>query len=229
MKKLECLGLILARGGSKGVPRKNLRPLAGKPLVLYGVHVAQAAQHVTRVAVSTDDAEIADVARAAGALVIPRPAELASDTASAEVGMLHALDWLREKEGYAPDLLSLIQCTSPFTLPEDIDGVIECVHAGADSAFTANPFWHFVWRRNADGTMRGVNHSGANRLRRQDLEPEYLENGSAYAMRVSSFRNSGDRFCGKVTCHVMPPQRGIEIDTPEEFALCEALMATLVK
>jgi CMP-N-acetylneuraminic acid synthetase len=192
--------------------------------VLFGVKVAQAAKHVTRVAVSTDDLEIAAVARAAGALVIPRPDELADDLASAEVGMLHALDWLRDTEGYEPELLSLVQCTSPFTLPEDVDGVIGCVLDGADSAFTANPFWHFVWRKNSDGTMRGVNHSGAKRLRRQDLEPEFLENGSAYAMRVASFRETGDRFCGRVASYVMAPERGIEIDTPEEFALCEALL-----
>ena len=181
---LECLGLILARGGSKGVPRKNLRLLGDKPLVLYGVHLAQAARHITRVVVSTDDQEIAEVVRGAGVAIIPRPAELASDTASAEVGMLHALDWLREHEGYEPEVLSLVQCTSPLTEPQDVDGVIERVLEGADSAFTGHPFWHFVWRANADGTMRGVNHTGGNRLRRQDLEPEILENGSAYAMRV---------------------------------------------
>jgi len=220
----ECLGLILARGGSKGVPKKNLRHLAGQPLVLYGIRVAQAARRVGRVAVSTDDPDIAAVVREAGAEVIPRPADLASDTASAEVGILHALDWLRDERAYVPGIVSLVQCTSPFTLPEDVDGVIGCVLDGADSAFTAHPFWHFVWKQNGDGSMRGVNHSGAQRQRRQDLEPEFLENGSAYAMSVPSFRATGDRFCGQVAAYVMHPQRGIEIDTPEEFELCEDLL-----
>lgn len=221
------LGLILARGGSKGVPRKNLRPLAGQPLLLYGIRVAQASKLIGRVAVSTDDPQIAEMAEAAGAEVIVRPPDLASDVASAEVGILHALNWLRDKQNYVPDIVSLVQCTSPFTLAEDVDGVITRVLEGADSAFTAHPFWHFVWKQNPDGSMRGVNHSGQNRLRRQDLEPEYLENGSAYAMRETAFRATGDRFCGRVEAYMMAPQRGIEIDTPEEFAMCEALLLAM--
>jgi N-acylneuraminate cytidylyltransferase len=121
---MKYLAIIPARGGSKGIPRKNIRPLAGKPLLAYNIEAARNSRYIQRVVVSTDDPEIARVAQQYGAEVVWRPAEISGDTASSESALLHTLATLREQESYAPDVLVFLQCTSPLTLAEDIDGVI---------------------------------------------------------------------------------------------------------
>jgi N-acylneuraminate cytidylyltransferase len=135
------LGVIPARGGSKGIPRKNLRLVAGEPLLGHIVREACRSLRLTRLAVSTDDDEIASVARRYGAEVILRPAEISGDTATSESALLHALEHLRATEQYEPDLLVFLQCTSPLTLAEDIDGTIDVLLAtGADTALAVVPF-----------------------------------------------------------------------------------------
>ncbi|CAM5261230.1 transferase [Streptomyces spiroverticillatus] len=136
------LAVIPARGGSKGVPGKNLAPVGGVPLVVRAVRACLAARHVTEVVVSTDSEEIAAVALAAGAEVVIRPSALSGDTASSEAAVLHALDAQAEE----PDVVLLVQCTSPFVTASDVDGVASAVLAGADSALTVAPFHGFVWR-----------------------------------------------------------------------------------
>ena len=127
--------VIPARGGSKGIPRKNIISLAGKPLIGWTLEAVRQAASTERVFVSTDDAEIADVARQFAAEVIPRPADLSGDTASSESALLHALEFLQQQEQYLPDLLVFLQCTSPLTLPEDIDGTVHALLAEeADTA-----------------------------------------------------------------------------------------------
>ncbi len=130
---MKTLCIIPARGGSKGIPHKNLRVVAGRPLIAWSVDVACEAQLLERVVVSTDDAEIARVARDSGAEIVDRPAELAGDTASSESALIHALDVLQEQEGYVPDLVVFLQPTSPYRLPGDIDGGV-CLRGAPDSA-----------------------------------------------------------------------------------------------
>ena len=217
--------MIPARGGSKGILGKNLRGLDGKPLVAHSIEAALAAARVTRVVVSTDEDRIAAIAREYGADVVMRPAAISGDTASSEAAVLHTLDAL-EAGGYKPELTMLIQCTSPLTTPEDLDGAVERLCAAeADSCFTAVPFHHFLWRTNADGTAVGINHSGVRRKRRQDLEPQWLENGAAYVMRTAAFRKAGDRFCGVVVAHVVDESRCLEIDVPVDLGKAAAVMA----
>ncbi|OII65904.1 transferase [Streptomyces sp. CC53] len=141
------LAVIPARGGSKGVPGKNLARVGGVPLVARAVHACLAARLVTDVAVSTDDPAIADAARRAGAAVVARPADLSGDTATSEAAVLHALDAREAETGRAADVVLLVQCTSPFLTPADVDGVVdEVLRGGADTALTAAPFHGFVWR-----------------------------------------------------------------------------------
>lgn len=219
-----CVAIIPARGGSKGVPRKNVRDLAGLPLLAHTIRAALASRSVDFVAVSTDDAEIAATARRYGAEVIDRPAELSGDTASSESAIVHALGVLRER-GVTPELVMMLQCTSPLTTPEDLDAATErLLEADADSCFTAVPFFHFLWRTDADGSARGVNHDGKVRKRRQDLEPEYLENGAVYVMRTERFLGEGTRFCGKTVLSVVDAARALEIDEPVDFVKAEAVM-----
>ncbi len=146
------LAVIPARGGSKGVPAKNLAPVGGVPLVTRAVRECRAARHVTHVVVSTDDAAIAETGRQAGAEVVLRPADLAGDTATSEAAVLHALDAHEALHGARVDVVLLVQCTSPFLTREDVDGVAAAVaHGAADTAVTVAPFHGFVWRETAAG------------------------------------------------------------------------------
>ncbi|WP_375540857.1 cytidylyltransferase domain-containing protein [Streptomyces sp. TRM64462] len=141
--------MIPARGGSKGVPGKNLAPVGGVPLVARAVRACRAARHVTHVAVSTDDPAVAAVARAAGAEVVDRPASLSGDTATSEAAVLHALDTHESRHGQAPDVVLLVQCTSPFLTADDVDAVASEILTGtADTSLTAAPFHGFIWRPN---------------------------------------------------------------------------------
>ncbi|MGW3949962.1 cytidylyltransferase domain-containing protein [Streptomyces sp. NPDC004752] len=145
------LAVIPARGGSKGVPAKNLAPVGGVPLVARAVHECRAARLVTDVVVSTDDQAIAAAARQAGAEVVLRPAAIAGDTATSEAAVLHAMDAHEALHGHTVDVVLLVQCTSPFLIREDLDGVAAAVlDNGADTALTAAPFHGFVWRDAGD-------------------------------------------------------------------------------
>src|SRR5262245_15770502 len=216
----ECVAIIPARGGSKGIPRKNLLPIAGRPLMSYVLGEALAAKRVSRVVVSTDDAEIAAVARGAGADGVERPVEISGDAASSEAALTHALADLEKRDGYRPELLVMLQCTSPLTLAEDIDGAIATMlDENGDSCFSASPFFHFLWRKEPGGSAAGVGHDATRRQRRQDMEPCYLENGAIYVMRTDGFRKSQFRFFGKTVIHAMPVERHLEIDDPADAAL----------
>jgi N-acylneuraminate cytidylyltransferase len=217
--------IIPARGGSKGIPRKNVRLLAGKPLVAHTIDHARQAQHVNRVVVSTDDPEIAAIAQQYGAEVVWRPAEISGDTASSESALLHALEHLRSTEGYEPDLLVFLQCTSPLTLPEDIDGTVQALlDENADSALAVTPFHYFLWRRDEKGDAVGINHDKRVRPLRQQREPQYLETGAVYVMRTQGFWQAKHRFFGKTAMYVVPPERCLEIDEPVDFQIAEMLL-----
>ena len=210
--------IIPARGGSKGVPRKNLWQLNGKPLVCWSIEAAQAAELVGTVVVSTDDAEIAEVSRAAGATVVMRPAAISTDTASSEEALIHALENLDE----TPDLTVFLQCTTPLTQGGDIDACIgRLIDTQADSAFTASESHRFLWRRQDNAV--GVNHDGAERRRRQDIETEFSENGAVYAMRTPGFLSFRHRFFGKTVISEMPTSRSWEIDSLEDIQIVQAL------
>ncbi len=224
-----CCAVIPARGGSKGIPKKNLHPLAGRPLVVHSVAAALAANSIDSVYVSTDSADIARVAKAAGAEVIHRPAEIANNSASSEAALLHALKAL-DANGYVPDLLAFLQCTSPLTAPEDIDGTVAAlVREQADSAFAVTRFDQFLWSHDAHGTVVGVNHDKEVRLRRQDRAPEYLETGAVYVMGVSGFRKARHRFFGKTVFYEMPAERVLEIDRPIDLELAEARLIAFAR
>lgn len=215
------VAVIPARGGSQGVPRKNLRRVGGVPLLARAVTSALAASRIDRVAVSTDDAEIAAVAREWGAEVVDRPAAISGGGATSESALLHALDAL----GVADGVLVFIQATSPFIDPADLDASVERVVAGdADSLFSAVESWGFVWRDDAaSGGAVGVNHDHRVRPRRQDRETEYLETGAFYVMDVAGFRRAEHRFFGRVGIAVVPEHSAIEIDTELQLAMASAL------
>lgn len=221
------LAVIPARGGSKGVPAKNLAPVAGVPLVGRAVLACLGARPVTHVVVSTDDPAIAAAARAAGAEAVHRPAELAGDTATSEAAVLHALDAFEAAHGRTADVVLLVQCTSPFLTPAEIAETADRILTGAaDTAFTAAPSHGFLWRETERGA-EGVNHDKAHRPRRQDREPEYLETGAVYAMAAPGFRTHRHRFFGRTALVATDPARVLEIDDPHDLARAKALAPLL--
>jgi len=218
-----AVAVVLARGGSKGVPGKNVARVGGVPLVARAVAAARAASAIEVVAVSTDDAAIAEAATAAGAVVIDRPIALADDQASSESALAHAVLALDLPE--LPSVVVMIQPTSPFITSAELDALVAAITDGADSAFTAAPFHGFVWRQ--DEVATGVNHDHAHRPRRQDREPEWLETGAAYAMRTDGFLQVGHRFFGRVQLVPTDPDRVLEIDEPADLARARALAPLL--
>ncbi|GAA3032068.1 N-acylneuraminate cytidylyltransferase [Streptomyces glomeratus] len=244
------LAVIPARGGSKGVPAKNLAPVGGVPLVARAVRECLAARLVTDVVVSTDDQAIAAAAREAGAEVVLRPAAIAGDTATSEDAVLHAMDAHEALHGSPVDVVLLVQCTSPFLVREDVDGVVAAVvENGADTALTVAPFHGFIWRDAADepapviGSQRtgevggatrvanatatdggyGVNHDKSFRPRRQDRPQDLLETGAAYAMDAAGLREHRHRFFGRTELVRTDPARVLEIDDPHDLARARAL------
>ncbi|MFE0220442.1 cytidylyltransferase domain-containing protein [Streptomyces albidoflavus] len=225
------LAVIPARGGSKGVPGKNLAEVGGVPLVARAVHACRTARLVSEVLVSTDDPAIAEAARAAGATTVERPAPLSGDTATSEAAVLHALDTDEARHGRLADVVLLVQCTSPFLTADDVDGVTAAVLEGADTAVTVAPFHGFLWRDLATGATpssgHGVNHDAAHRPRRQDRPEDLLETGAAYAMRGDGFRAVRHRFFGRTALVRTDPARVLEIDDPHDLARARALAPLL--
>lgn len=176
----EVVAIIPARGGSKGILRKNMIQLCGKPLIAWSIEAAKAAKSVHRIVVSTDDTEISAIAQEYGAEVVLRPAEISGDEAASETALLHVLNHLRETEGYKPDLVVFLQATSPCRKAGTIDDLVENLKKSqADSCFsTCTEHFTGRWRISDDGIPHPVNFELSNRPRRQDYPIEYLENGS---------------------------------------------------
>lgn len=220
--KVRTVAVIPARGGSKGVPGKNLKRIGGRSLVERAVEACQQALNVDFVVVSTDDEDIAAHAGALGAHVVERPPELSDDNATSESALVHALDEIGA-EGVDPTVVAFVQCTSPFIAPEGLDEACRRVLDGrADSVFAAVETYDFMWRMGESGGVVGLNHDQAERLRRQDRRPDWRETGAFYVMSVSGFRAANHRFFGRIAVQPVAAADAIEIDTPEELDLARA-------
>ena len=225
---IRTLGITLARGGSKGVPDKNIREVGGKPLIAWTIEQALQAELVDEYVVSTDSNRIAAVARRYGAKVVMRPDELATDESPSIDGLIHALDVCEEAYGEEYALVADIRTTNPMKLSADIDGCIrKLMSSGADTVCGVSKLDdHHPARIKFIVGDRLVDvwpeHSG----NRQDLVPDcYIRNGSVYAVRASALRE-GIHFTGDTRPWVMPPERGINIDGELDLLLCEALLSS---
>lgn len=224
---MKCVAIIPARGGSKGVPRKNIRLLAGHPLLSYSVAHARTTPEITRIIVSTDDPMIARVAHECGAESIVRPPEISGDTATSESALVHALDHLKNTEGYEPDLVVFLQATSPLRRPDDVSMAIRTLIADeADSLFSACPMHGFVWRRERGSSeWRSETYDFRNRQRRQDAPEDVVENGSIYVFRPWVLRDFGNRLGGKISVHFMDAAESVQVDSPADLELVEHLLS----
>jgi YrbI family 3-deoxy-D-manno-octulosonate 8-phosphate phosphatase len=218
------LAIIPARGGSKGIPRKNLRVIAGKPLLAYSIEQAKSIPAITRVIVSTDDIEIAQSAQLYGAEVIMRPAEISHDTASSESALLHVLNSLREHEHYEPDLVVFLQATSPLREPHDIQRAIDIFLAdGADSLLSVSPMNGFLWR-NTGTEFSSFSYDFKTRPRRQDAPEDLVENGSIYIFKPWVLHELNNRLGGKIVFYRMSNLDYFQIDEPDDLELLEQLI-----
>lgn len=225
MPRTKILALIPARGGSKGIPRKNLAPLGGRPLLAWTIEQARRTPEVDRVLVSTDDEEIARVAREHGAEVVERPTEIAGDEASSESALVHALDVLVD-EGWEPDLVVFLQATSPLRRPDEISRALATFHSeGADSLFSASTVHGFVWRQSPDGDLEALTYDPARRPRRQEIGEDLLENGSLYVFKPEILREHGNRLGGRIAVHRMDPLDSFQVDEPGDLEIMERLLS----
>lgn len=223
------LALIPARGGSKGLPGKNIKELCGKPLIGWSIEAARQSAFVDRVLVTTDCEEIKAVSEKEGADVpFLRPKYLAEDQATSFDAVVHALNWLKETENYTPDFLLLLQPTSPLRTTEDIDRAItKLFEKNAKGIISVCHVAHHPWWSNtlpADGSMANFIRPEIKNKRRQDLPQFYQLNGAIYIAEVGYFiKNQG--FLGSGTyAYVMPSERSVDIDYLEDFYLAEMMM-----
>ncbi|QDG78109.1 cytidylyltransferase domain-containing protein [Labrenzia sp. PHM005] len=214
--------IIPARGGSKGIPGKNIKPFLGLPLVAHSIRAAQAAETVSDVIVSSDDDEILAVAREYGAEGLKRPDDISGDEASSESAVLHAIS---ETEAcQAADTIVFLQCTAPLTSAAEIDQVVRTRgEKDADTAFSVVEVHAFLWQIAEDGSGIGINHDASKpRQRRQERPQEFRETGAIYALRKGGFVKAGERFFGRSVPVVLPDAVEIDLDTPRDWLALEA-------
>lgn len=229
----QVLSLIPARGGSKSIPRKNIRPFAGHPLIAYSIAAGLASGRISRVIVSTDDEEIAATARQYGAETpFLRPKELAKDDTPDLPVFQHALNWLREHEGYQPEIVVQLRPTSPFRRVRHIDTAVQRLleQPKADSVRTVctpfqNPFK--MWRVGEDGYMRPlmqINHPEPYNLPRQSLPEVYWQTGYVDAAWADTILSKNSMTGERILPLVIDTNEWVDIDSPDDWRRAERLL-----
>ena len=227
---MNLTAFIFARGGSKGLPGKNIKPLAGKPLIGWAIEQALAVHRISRVIVSTDDIAIANVARAHGAEVpFLRPNSLASDTAAEWDAWRHALQFMYERDGVLPAPFIAVPATSPLRESSDIERCLALYEEGQSDMVVAvtephrNPWFNMV-RARSDGTVAPVNNPNGMITRRQDAPEVHDMTTFAYVADPRHILAQRGIFSGRVRAVRVPLERSIDIDTPLDFEIAEFLM-----
>ncbi len=219
---MNIVAIIPARGGSKGIPGKNIMDFCGKPLLAWSILQAKAAKTLRQVYVSSDDRQVLEVAVSFGASPIIRPAEFATDTATSEHVLHHAIGEIEESTKSVIDLVVFLQATSPLRTPEDIDGAVKIlIDEQADSLFSMAVLDDFcVWTHKGNN-LEGLTFDPFNRGRRQDREPLFLENGSIYIFKPEILKKHNNRLGGKIAMYEMEGWKSYEIDRKEDLDIFE--------
>lgn len=219
---LKIISIIPARGGSKGIPDKNIINIGGKPLIRWSIEQSLKSKLINYTFVSTNDNQIAKVARKCGAEVIHRPEELCTDESSSESALLHALNYLEENNRGIPDYVVFLQATSPLRKPDDINNaILQMVLDDADSLFSGSRFDDFLFWEKDNDKLISVNFNYKNRGRRQDRLPQYVENGSIYIFKPNILFSNNNRLGGKISIFDMEFWQSWEVDTLEDIDLIE--------
>lgn len=228
---MKATAFIFARGGSKGLPGKNIRPLDGKPLIAWSIEQALAVERIERVIVSTDSHEIAGVASEYGAQVpFIRPSELSRDDSPEWLAWRHALNYLLETDGALPEVMVSVPATAPLRLPLDIDNCLdEYAKGDADMIITVSnahrsPYFNMV-TIDEDGSVGLVIPPKSTVIRRQDAPVVYDMATVAYVVRPEFVLTKNATFDGRVRAVHIPPERAIDIDSLLDFQMAECLLA----
>ncbi len=225
---MNILAIIPARGGSKDVPRKNILPIAGKPLIAWTIEAAKNSRFVTRTIVSSDDDEILAVAKHHGAETLVRPKELAHDKAQSESVIAHVLDVLKEREQYEPDLFLYLQPTSPLRTHYHVDRALEELkQSNADSLIAVRKTDNLALKcfLVKDGKhLQGIAGNTYPFMNRQELPPTYAHNGALYIMSPSTFRKHGQLISKQTIPFIMGEEESLEIDTMDDVPRIEQLI-----
>ena len=216
----ETIAIVLARGGSKGIPRKNVMDFCGKPLVAWSIIHAKETPEIDRVFLSSDDDEILNIGKDYGAELIIRPDEFASDEASSESAVEHALTTF----DFDPEIVVMLEPTAPLRKMDDLGKCINQFKSEDwDSGFSGAILEDFlIWTKNDDEELVSVNYDYVHQTRRQDRKPDYVENGAIYIFKPEILRMN-NRFGGKIGIYMMDFWQSFEIDNPEDWEFVESL------
>jgi CMP-N,N'-diacetyllegionaminic acid synthase len=225
METMKIDAIILARGGSKGIPKKNIIEFCGKPLLSWTIEQCLNSKHVRNVWVSSDDHEILDIAFLSGAKLIERPTIISEDTSSSEAGWIHALKTIQENK-LDLDIVLAPQVTSPLRETKDIDNAIaKFIANNLDSLFSASSSSDlFFWEENNRGLIDSISYNYENRKRRQDSAKQIIENGSFYLFKPELIFQENNRLGGKIGYFEMEFWKMFEIDNYDDLRICKVIM-----
>lgn len=221
------VAIIPARGGSKGVPRKNIKLIGGKPLIFYSIAEAKKSKYITRVIVSTEDKKITKIAKSFGAEVVKRPITLARDNSKTISAIRHVINFLEKNEKYPVDTLVILQPTSPFRNVYDIDS---CIKKFINNKFESivsisepakSPYWMFTMKK---GSLKPILKINKKHHRRQDLPKIYELNGAVYVTSRQIVMEKNTILSDRMGGYIMPIERSIDIDNKFDFKIANLLM-----
>jgi len=214
---MEIMAIIPARGGSKGIPLKNLKLLNGKPLIDYSINSSIKSKFITRTIVSSDHTKILKKAEKLGAEIIKRPKNLATDSSQLEPVIDHCLNYLKRKENYIPDIIILLQNTSPLRTKKHIDAALSIfLDSKFDSMMSCYSSHYFLWNLKKN-ILIPQNHNPKNRPNRQQMNNQFIENGAIYITKYNAFKKSHCRISGKIGLFEMQQKVSIDIDTKSDL------------
>lgn len=221
---MKIYSFIPARGGSKGIPNKNICPILGEPLLLYSLKHSINTKAITKTFVSTDSKEIADLSLNNGASVIDRPKEISGDFSTTEQALKHFLNIIDEK----PDLVVFLQATSPVRRKDDISNAINrIIDKGADSLFSSRKIEGFIWKDNIE-SIKPINYEYGNRPMRQELKIHYKEeNGSIYIFKPKILEKYNSRLGGIITDYPMDLLSSAQVDSLNDIQVIEDILINL--
>lgn len=224
--KEKTIAIIPARGGSKGIPGKNLIPINGKPLIAWSINHALSSSLVDEVWVSSDSQEILKFSESIGAKTITRPVEISGDSASSESAWIDAIIQIQKMDENI-GLIVGMQATSPIRNEKDIDNAIaQYRQEGLDTLFSGNILDDMnYWSINDNDDLYSVNYDYQNRKRRQELQEKFLENGSFYIFTPEGVLSNNNRLYGNIGCYLMDKKAMFQIDEIEDVEICEAIMS----
>lgn len=223
---MKVLCIIPARGGSKGIPKKNIINFVGQPLISHSITQSLKSKYITDVVVSSDSDEILKISETYGVIALKRPDEISTDTSSSESALIHTIETLNGNYDY----VVFLQATSPLRTTEDIDNCIETlINNNLDSVFSASILEDMLIWKLSNETLESVNYDYKNRKRRQDSEIQYVENGSIYVFKKEGFIKNKNRLFGKIGLSLMDSWKMFEIDSLEDLELCELIFKNKLK